>query len=84
MNFFETVAGHELAASLTRNLPKIAEAMTKMTNNKRKQHAALKYDHEIDSYLNHEFEQGRVFVSITPIVFPERAGGRVLIITEDQ
>lgn len=78
MNFWDTVAGNHLADTLNRQLPRIANALTAITNpKKRKQHASVVPSDRVEEYLNEEFEKGNVFVSVAPLNKQD-----VLVITE--
>ena len=78
MTFWDTVLGHNLAETLIRNLPKIADSLKTLNQPaKRTQHAKIVNSESVDAYLNNEFESGRVFVSATVL-----NSVKTLVITE--
>lgn len=79
MDFWDTIRGNHLADVLIRHLPKLTEALNDLQKPvKRTQHAQVVDKDAVATYLNEEFEKGRVFVSATQLDFKE-----VLVITEE-
>lgn len=83
MTFWDTVLGHRLAETLIRNLPGIERALSTISEpKKRTQHAEVVLKQDIESYLNDEFKNGRVFVSMTAIDNVEESLARFMVVTE--
>ena len=84
MTFWDTALGHHLAEVLIRNLPGIKESLSAIsTPRKRTQHAKVIQSHQVENYLNEEFEKGHVFVNATPFeVDCDNEIVKFLVITE--
>jgi hypothetical protein len=83
MSFWDTVLGHNLAETLMRTLPKIEKSLGAISGqNKRKQRASIVYKENLQTFLNDEFENGRVLVSMTAIDNVEEHLARFVVVTE--
>ena len=83
MTFWDTVRGHQLSDTLIRTLPKIENTLEAITGHKkRKQHATIVYKETLQEFLNDEFDNGRVLVSMTAIDNVEESLARFVVVTE--
>jgi hypothetical protein len=83
MSFWDTVLGHRLADTLIRTLPKIENALEAISgHSKRKQHASIVYKENLQTFLNDEFDNGRVLVSMTAMDNVEEHLARFVVVTE--
>ena len=82
MNFWDTIRGVHLADTLIRILPKMEESLSTIAKGKRKQHASVVYKESLQEFLNDEFANGRVLVSMTAIDNVEEHLARFVVVTE--
>lgn len=83
MSFWDTVLGHNLAETLIRTLPKIEKSLGAISgHSKRKQRASIVCKDDLEKFLNDEFENGRVLVSMTAMDNVEEHLARFMVVTE--